>query len=250
MAYRSQLRCYSLFVHNHRSRPYTISEHALHSSDKDLLYPSLRGLLTTSIWRSYCYSGYAQQFSFVLVARTRAQDDLQRHSTTSSTNDTSFPSNKTAITLLVLHATLCIFWAILAGQPRDDWLDLPFVTIMGINAYGINPIITVVTGIASALQVRTTRVSQGPSALNPMTLLPCAVVSLVLAVSWPFRFKLPHNLKSHGQLWLLEEWYPLVGWTCVNNAVIAMGQCITLYVMMRKSDSGVQLNGERQALLA
>ncbi|KAJ4375997.1 hypothetical protein N0V83_001277 [Neocucurbitaria cava] len=169
--------------------------------------------------------------------------------TTTTTNVRTFPSNKTVVTLLTLHASLCVFWAILAGQPRDDWADLPFVTIMGINEYCINPVITIATGVAFALQAGTARETQGPSALNQTTLLLQAVVFLALAVSWPFRIKVPQNLRSQGNLWLLQDWYPLVGWTCINNAVIAIGQGIVLYAASRRADSGVEPEGERQALL-
>lgn len=54
----------------------------------------------------------------------------------------------TAVTLLSGHAALCMFWAIVAGTPRDDCLDLPFVVIMGINHACIKPLITVTTGVA------------------------------------------------------------------------------------------------------
>ncbi|KAF1947620.1 hypothetical protein EJ02DRAFT_507475 [Clathrospora elynae] len=165
------------------------------------------------------------------------------------TNDSTFPSNKTAVTVLTLHASFCVFWAILAGQPRDDWLDLPFVTIMSINEYCINSVITIATVVAFALQAGTAREAQGPSALNRTILLLQAVFFLALAVLWPFRFKVPQNLRSQGNVWLLEVWYPLVGWKCINNAVIATGQGIVLYAASRRADSGGGLDGERQALL-
>lgn len=190
--------------------------------------------------------------AFLLVVRTGAQTNLQRGpatATTTTTNDSTFPSNKTAVTLLTLHASLCVFWAILAGQPRDDWLDLPFVTIMGINEYCINPLVTIATGVAFALQIGTAKESQGTSAVNRTTLLPQAVIFLALAVSWPFRFQVPKNLRSQGNWWLVEEWYPLVGWTCINNAVIAIGQGIVLYAASRRADSGEEPDRERQALL-
>jgi len=120
---------------------------------------------------------------------------------------------------------------------------------MGINQYCINPVITIATVVAFALQAGTARETQGPSALNRTTLLLQAVVFLALAVSWPFRFKVPQNLRSGGNLWLLEEWYPLVGWTCINSAVIAIGQDIVLYAASTTADNGVEPDGERQALL-
>lgn len=179
--------------------------------------------------------------------RTRAQTDLEDDQT--SPDDDNSPSNKTAITLLTLHASLCIFWALLAGTPRDDWLDLPFVTIMGVNQYVINPIISIATAMAFVVQHGTTRDVEGQSALTRTTLLPHLLVFLALAVSWPFRFQVPQNLLVQDNWWILTEWYPLVGWTCVNNAVIAFGQGILLYAMAGRSDGGVQSNREREALL-
>lgn len=185
--------------------------------------------------------------------RTRAQSDPQNVLTMTATIETdgrTFPSKKTAITLLTLHATVCVFWAILAGQPRDDWADLPFVTIMGINEYCINPIITIATAVAFALQTGTTRETQGPSALSRTTLLLQAVVFLVLAVSWPIRFKVPQNLWTQDDLQLLQVWYPLVGWTCINNAIIAIGYSIVQYAASSRVNSSAGQDREREALLS
>jgi hypothetical protein len=161
----------------------------------------------------------------------------------------AFPSNKAAATLLLTHASLCIFWALLAGQPRDDWLDLPFVTIMGINQYCINPIITITAIVAFSLQARTANQTRGRSSLNQMSLALQIFVFLALAVSWPFRFRVPRNLYLRVDVWWLEVWYPLVGWTCVNSAVIAFGQIIVLYAVFRVG-SGAEMGEERQALLS
>jgi hypothetical protein len=68
-------------------------------------------------------------------------------------------------------------------------------------------------------------------------------------VSWPFRFRVPRNLYLRVDVWWLEVWYPLVGWTCVNNAVIAFGQIIVLYAVFRVG-SVAETGEERQALLS
>jgi hypothetical protein len=171
------------------------------------------------------------------VVRTEKTADLQ-NVLEATTESKIFPSNKTAITLLVTHTSLCVFWALLAGKPRDDWLDLPVVTIMGINQYCINPVITITTIFAFALQVQTASQIQGPSASNQMTLLLQIFVFFTLAVSWPHRFRVPRNLYLRADVWWLEVWYPLVGWACVNNAVIAVGQSMVLYTIHR-AESGV-----------
>ncbi|KAH8726132.1 hypothetical protein GQ44DRAFT_680393 [Phaeosphaeriaceae sp. PMI808] len=170
-------------------------------------------------------------------------------STTLDDSDSAFPSNKSAVTLLIIHASLCIFWALLAGQPRDDWLDLPFVTIMGINQYCTNPLITIATGVASALQASTASRTQGSSALDQSTVLLQAVVFLGLAVSWSFRFRVPQNLYLRVDVWWLGVWYPLVGWTCVNSAVVAVGQGVVMYVTSR-AESGIRMDGKERYCLA
>lgn len=120
---------------------------------------------------------------------------------------------------------------------------------MGINQYLINPVISIATAMAFVVQQGTTRDLQGPSALRRRTLLLQALVFLALAVSWPFRFKLPQDLARDDNWWLANEWYPLVGWTCINNAVIAVGQGILLYTMSGGSHDEAQPDIEREALL-
>lgn len=160
-------------------------------------------------------------------------------------------STKTAATVLTVHASLCVFWALLAGTPRDDWLDLPFVSIMGVNQYCINPIITVTTIFAFFLQAGTTKDAQGPSSSSRTVLLLQAIVFLALAMSWPLRFQVPLNRRTYyrGDWYFLEEWYPLVGWACVNNAVIAIGQGVVLYTASTRLDNGAASSGERQPLI-
>lgn len=149
------------------------------------------------------------------------------------------PSTNKVVTLLTLHASFCIFWAVLACQPQDNWLNLQFTTIMSINEYCI--IITVTTVTAFALQARTTREAQDPSALSRATLLLQAVTFLALALPW-FRVQVPQTMREffRGDYFVLEVWYPLVGWTCLNNTVIAIGQGVVLCFAFKKVGSGVE----------
>jgi hypothetical protein len=186
--------------------------------------------------------------AFLFEVRTETTADLQNVLEAATTESSTFPSTKTAITLLVTHASLCIFWALLAGQPRDDWLDLPFVTIMGINQYCINPVITITIIFAFVLQAQTASQIQGPSTLDLITLVLQIFIFLALAVSWPLRFRVPQNLYLRADVWWLEAWYPLVGWACVNSAIVAVGQSIVLYAVCVAENRTV-LVGERQALL-
>lgn len=159
------------------------------------------------------------------------------------------PSGGTAFVLVVVHASLCILWAILAGKPTRDWLDLPFVVIMGINLACINPLFTVATIVAYGLQAGATVAPQDRNALSRTTVVLQIIVFSALAVLWPLRLTLPQYLK--GNLWVVYDWYPLVGWPCVNNALIAVGQCIVLYNFDGTARSEAQLtSGETEPLLA
>ncbi|KAG6364217.1 hypothetical protein INS49_005815 [Diaporthe citri] len=160
------------------------------------------------------------------------------------------PSARTAVILVALHAALCVFWAILAGNPSKDWLDLPFVVTMSINYAVINPLFTIATGVAYGLQASAAGATQGRTALSRTTLVLQIIIFSALALLWPVRFRLPENLKG-SSLWLVYDWYPLVGWACVNNALIAVGQCIVLRAVDGAARSGAQLmSRETQPLLA
>ena len=134
------------------------------------------------------------------------------------------PTPRTAYTLLTLHAALCVLWAYLAGTPTTDWIDLPFTGVMGLNAYIINPIVGLLTIYAMKLQIDTARDTEGGLVLTQFTMGLQALVFVALAVSWPFRFKVPQNLALRmGREWWVQEWYPLVGWVYLNNGVTGIG---------------------------
>lgn len=160
------------------------------------------------------------------------------------------PNTRIAVALLALHAALCVFWAILGGKPSKDWSDLPFAVIMSINYAFINPVITVVTGVAFWIQASETGTIQDGTALSRKTPVLQIMVFLALVVLWPFRLRLPQNLKG-SSLWLLFDWYPLVGWACVNNALVVVGQCIVLYAFDGIDRSGARfMSRETQPLLS
>lgn len=186
------------------------------------------------------------------MVRESEHDDAEPNASTTdaTTPGRTSPSAKTAIILLVVHAALCVFWAVLAGKPSRDWLDLPFVVIMSINYACINPLVTIATGVAYGLQASATESTQGRTALSRRTLVLQIVTFSALAVTWPIRFKMPQNLKS-SSLWLVFDWYPLVGWACVNNAIIAVGQCFVLHAAGSRASTGLGVTGqESEPLLA
>lgn len=160
------------------------------------------------------------------------------------------PSTKTAVILLIVHAALCVFWAFLAGKPSNDWIDLGFGVIMSINYAVINPLITLATGVAFGFQATATGETQNPNALSRRTLVLQISIFLALAVLWPFRFRVSMYVRDPS-LWLLVDWYPLVGWACVNNALISIGSCVVLYVGSDRTTSGAQsMSEETEPLLA
>lgn len=164
--------------------------------------------------------------------------------------DPSHPSTKAAMILLTLHASLSIFWAWFAGTPSRDWLDLNFVGIMGVQQYIVNPIITILAAVAVGHQINTTRNDQGASSFTRSAVALQAFVFLALAVSWLARFKVPENLGGKGWSWWIGEWYPLVGWACVNNGILGVGLAISaFYAGIGRGESMTNGGGEREALM-
>lgn len=123
---------------------------------------------------------------------------------------------------------------------------------MFINYAFINPLFTIATGVAYGLQASATGAPQDRTALSRMTIVLQIIVFLALAVLWPVRLRLPQNRKSDDDLpvWLVYGWYPLVGWPCVNSALIAVGQCIVLYAVGGTARSRAQsVSRETEPLL-
>jgi hypothetical protein len=167
-----------------------------------------------------------------------------------------------ATALLVLHAIFAVASILVAGKPAKYFNNIPFILIMAFHTDVVNPIATSSTMVACALQasrsskfVATSRLS-GTSCANSIsgkTLVLQMFTFLALAVLWPFRFKMPSELGSpeDGWEWMAYVWYPNVGWTCVNNAIIGVGQYIVLYILASGDASGDHSPMEEsQALLS
>ena len=91
-----------------------------------------------------------------------------------------------------------------------------------------------------------------PNVLSKWTLGLHFFTFLVLAISWPFRMKLPPNMwKLGSKPTVLLEWYPWVGWACVNNAILAIGQgSLLLFCFIRVGFVGkIRVTDERRSLL-
>jgi hypothetical protein len=162
--------------------------------------------------------------------------------------------------LLVLHAIFAVAFILIAGKPAKYWGNIAFLFIIGFNTAVAMPIATILTVVACALQasrssehIATSKFSGNiaTDALSRKTLVLQMLTFLALAILWPFRFRMPSKLVRPGWEWMVYEWYPNVGWTCVNNAVIAVGRYVVLYVLAGGDASGdYSTVGDRRALLS
>lgn len=153
-----------------------------------------------------------------------------------------------AVLIWISHVLLFILSIPVGGRSED----VIFNIIRNINAGIINPLFTLMAVVAFFLQARVMPPAGQPNALSKWTLDLHFLTFLLLAISWPFRLILPPNMWELGsQPALLLEWYPWVGWACVNNAILAIGQGIILLLLIsREGFSGkVRSTTERQPLL-
>jgi hypothetical protein len=151
-------------------------------------------------------------------------------------------SGQIAIALLVLHAIFAVAFILIAGKPAKYWDNTAFLLIMSVNTAIAMPIATIATSKSSG--------NNSTNALSRKTLVLQMLTFLALAILWPFRFRMPSKLVCPGWEWIVYEWYPNVGWPCVNNAVVAVGQYFVLYVLAGgDASSDHSAVGERQVLL-
>lgn len=145
-----------------------------------------------------------------------------------------------------MHLLSFIFFAAVGGRPQDTILNI----IRNINAAIVNPIFTLLAVVAFFFQASVTWPARDLGVLSKPTLVLQFATFLLLAVSWPFRLILPSNMWRLGSKpAVLMEWYPWVGWACVNNAVMAIGQGAMLFTVSRGVDGKTRLAGEAQSLL-
>jgi hypothetical protein len=184
----------------------------------------------------------------VIVLGTPAHSPTSDDTAETSTRR-SFFSGRTPLILLLLHAILFFLYPPFGGS-ADDYA---FFLIAAFDYYIVNPITTLSIAIALAHQANTTWKHQGETALSPTELASQAVLYLGLAISWPYRLALPHNLWSWEIIsfdWICSEWYPVVGWACVNNAILALGQAVVFFVWHYCHDSNACVVEEERPLLA
>lgn len=153
-----------------------------------------------------------------------------------------------AVLLWILHIVLFTLSVPIGGRPQD----IVFNIIRNINAAVINPLFTLIAAVSIFIQARA--MPAMPDQLmgwSQWTLGLQSLTYLILAISWPFRLILPPNMWQLGSKpALLLEWYPWVGWACVNNAILAIGQGMILFLSIsRVADGNSSLADERWALL-
>ena len=157
-------------------------------------------------------------------------------------------SKKVAVSLWIAYVLLFILAIVAGGRPQD----LVFNIIRNLNAKIANPIFTLLATVAFFFQASITWPARDLGVLSKGTLSLQCIIYLLLAVSWPFRLILPPNMWLLGSKpTLLMEWYPWVGWACVNNTIIAIGQGALLFAISQVGDGRARLAaGEGWPLLA
>jgi len=176
-------------------------------------------------------------------AHSPADEDTAERSTRRA-----FFSGRTPLILLLLHAMLFFLYPPFGGDANE----YAFFLIAGFDYYIVNPLTTISIVIALVNQTRMTWEPQGRPALSPTTLALQAVLYLGLAIAWPYRLVLPPELWSWETIsfdFIYSEWYPMVGWACVNSAVLALGQAVVFFVWHYRHGSNTCLVEEERPLL-
>ncbi|TQV90106.1 hypothetical protein IF1G_11215 [Cordyceps javanica] len=187
------------------------------------------------IWYSYRYTSFAARLA-------------QSHPDLDSVDFNPAPAIRpktVAVLLWILHAVLFLLSIPIGGRAED----IVFNIIRNINAVFINPLFTLIATIAVFTQVRAM-----PNQLmgcSHWTLGAQSFTYLILAISWPFRLILPPNMWGPGSKPdQLLQWYRWVGWACVNNAILAIGQGVMLFLSIsRVADGHLNLADERRPLI-
>lgn len=190
----------------------------------------------------------SKRLTLVLFSTAPSTNGVPSEDTAATQNHCSHASAaKIAAALLVSHATLFMFSLLVEG--RGD--DIIFFIVNAFNAYFANTLTTISIGIAFLHQASFGQVTKEPRTLSKRSIMLHGVLYLALAISWPFRLKLPSNLWSHGHQWpLVTEWYPWVGWPCVKSTVMATGQALVMLFISDRKERESPTAGETQDLLA
>lgn len=136
-------------------------------------------------------------------------------------------------------------------MPKGPVDDLAFNLMRNLHAVIANYVFTFLLTMSFLFQVHIMPSYGQTNALSKWTLALQSFTFLLLAISWPFRLILPPNMWEHGlKPAVLMEWYPWVGWACVNSAIMAIGQGVLLFISSRGGVGGsIGLVGEDEILL-
>lgn len=226
--------------------------------------PPLIGSVSTSFsfnGRAHCYCVSDEQFvwrirfvlmskrlTLVLLLPAPSTNNVPGEDTAATQNHRRIASTaKIAAALLVSHAMLFLFSQLVEG--RGD--DIIFFIVSDCNAYFANTLTAISIGIAFFHEASFSQDMKEPSMLSKRSIMLHGVLYLALAISWPFRLKLPSNLWSHGDQWpLVTEWYPWVGWPCVNSTAMAPGQAFMMLLISDRKERESQTAGETRPMLA
>ena len=152
-----------------------------------------------------------------------------------------------AVALWLSHVLLSIL-SIVAGGRRQDVI---FNIIRNINFDVVNPIVTILAITAPMFQASVSSPSPVIGALSKTSLLLQSATFAFLAISWPFRLKLPPNMWHFASTpAVITAWFPWVGWACVNSGVAAVGQGALWLVVRGLKDGDFVVNGEARHLLS
>jgi hypothetical protein len=89
----------------------------------------------------------------------------------------------------------------------------------------VNPLLTIATVSASILQFcAVSSIDGDTTALSKLSMAMQAATFLALAVLWLFRLSMDRKLDHWYAAMIFFYWYPGMGWACVNNAMVAIGQ--------------------------
>jgi hypothetical protein len=187
-----------------------------------------------------------------MPTRSLPSDDLTTSLVGTTATNTRWGcfSGRTPLILLLIHAALLFIYPPIGGSGGDDYFF--FFIIAGFDYWIVNPLITISIAIALIHQATMTWSHRGETALSPIALALQVVLYLGLAIAWPYRLALPANLwprEGPTLEWICAEWYPVVGWACVNNAMIALGQAVVLFVWYRSRENNTYAVEAEQPLL-
>jgi hypothetical protein len=153
-------------------------------------------------------------------------------------------------TAFVIHIALVLLSVPFTGEPED----FTFSLVRFVNFMIIQPTLAILLVTSYVLQASLTSKRHDPGTLSKQTLALQGAVFLALAIAWPFRLILPTNMWTLPRFRpaVINAWYPIVGWACVNSALSAVGSAYVLYYSSQAASETVRAGegSERRPLLA